>query len=285
MPELPEVEIFKRFIDHNALNQTITAVTVRHPKGLRDISPETLSKITQGQQFSETLRRGKYLLAKLEPSSKASASKKVKTKHPEAWILFHFGMTGCLSYKPLNQPGFNAYEDDVNRDAHIRVSFTLADGGQLHFHDQRLFGYVSLVEDPQTYFQSKKLGPDALSITEAEFLSRLAGRKGAVKPVLMDQSVVAGLGNIYADELLFQTHIHPERSVASLTPAACKKLYHLMQDILSRTIALEVERDDLPADYLWHQRKTKGYCPRDGLPLSVQSVGGRTTYFCPHCQV
>jgi formamidopyrimidine-DNA glycosylase len=279
MPELPEVEIFKRFLDRHALNQEITAVTVRHPKGLRNISPEALSAITSKNQFAETQRRGKHLLAKLSP-----ILGQANPKHPGPWLHFHFGMTGCLSYASPSQPAVNAYGDDLNRDSHIRVSFALTDGGQFHFHDQRLFGFISLVDDPAAYFQAKKLGPDALTVSETEFLKQLSGRKGSIKPLLMDQSVVAGLGNIYVDELLFQAYLHPQRPMASLEPVTLGKLHALMQEILTRTIALKVDRDQLPPHYLWHQRKAKGYCPRDGLPLSVQTVGGRTTYFCPHCQ-
>lgn len=279
MPELPEVEIFKRFIDRHALNQPIQAAEVRHPKGLKDLSPETLTKITRHNGFVQTLRRGKHLLAQLNP-----VEPKAKRMNPPHWLLFHFGMTGCLSYAPPHQAAINAYGDDINRDAHIRVSFTLADGGQLRFHDQRLFGYISLIHDPDAYFQAKKLGPDALTVEEGEFLRQLAGRKGAIKPVLMDQSVVAGLGNIYVDELLFQMQLHPEQTLANVSPQARKHLHRLMQEILENSIALNTDRDQLPAGYLWHHRKPKGHCPRDGHLLSVQTVGGRTTYFCPKCQ-
>jgi formamidopyrimidine-DNA glycosylase len=283
MPELPEVEIFRRFMERHALNQPIEGVDVLHPKGLRDLSPETFRKISINHSFTETIRRGKHLLAKLEPA--AGQHTKTKSQHsPTPWLLFHFGMTGIFSYKAPGQPSVNAYEDTINRDAHIRVRFTLTDGGQFNFHDQRLFGYISQVDDPEAYFREKKLGPDALSVDEAEFTRQLARKKGALKPVLMDQSVVAGLGNIYADELLFQAQLHPAHPVSSLKPKAVRQLHELMQDILNRTIALDVERDDLPAHYLWHQRKAGCHCPRDGQPLHVETIGGRTTYFCPKCQ-
>jgi formamidopyrimidine-DNA glycosylase len=280
MPELPEVEIFKRFMDRHALNQPIQAVEVRHPKGLRGVTEATLSTVLLHNQLVKTLRRGKHLLAQLNP-----VNPKGPALSPPHWLLFHFGMTGCLSYTAPNQLALNAYGDGINRDAHIRVSFTLADGGKLHFHDQRLFGYIGLIHDPQAYFQSKKLGPDALTVDEAEFLKQLRHKKGAIKPVLMDQSVVAGLGNIYVDELLFQMQLHPEQAMANLSPTTLSQLHSRMQEILSRSIALKTDRDQLPPSYLWHQRQPKGHCPRDGQLLSIQTVGGRTTYFCPQCQL
>lgn len=285
MPELPEVEIFRRFMERHALQQTIQDVQILHPKGLRDLSPNAFRDMTVGHQFVETLRRGKHLLARLSnPEAHTSTKRGNANTQPADWLLFHFGMTGIFSYQAAGQPSVNAYEDTINRDAHIRVSFSLANGGQFNFHDQRLFGYVSHTNDPQAYFQQKKLGPDALSITEPEFARQLERRKGALKPVLMDQAVVAGLGNIYADELLFQTHLHPEHPVSQLNAKTIRQLHEQMQDILNRTIALDVERDDLPKGYLWHQRKAKGHCPRDGQPLQVESIEGRTTYFCPKCQ-
>ena len=162
MPELPEVEIFKRFIDRHALNQGIQRVTVRHPKGLRDLSPEVLQCMALHHCFNQTLRRGKYLMAKLEPVMASSPSRSEKpddcpaqasSPHRSPWLLFHFGMTGCLSYTSAQGQSVNAYGDGINRDAHIRVSFEFADGGQLHFHDQRLFGYISAVDNPRPSFR------------------------------------------------------------------------------------------------------------------------------------
>jgi len=283
MPELPEVEIFRRFMERHALHQPIEGVQVLHPKGLRDLSPAQLKKMAVNHCFTDTVRRGKHLLARLEPAERASSAHQPAQEEAD-WLLFHFGMTGIFSYKAPDQPTINAYEDDINRDTHIRVSFTLANGSRFNFHDQRLFGYISQVDEPEAYFKAKKLGPDALTIGKDEFARQLTRKKGALKPVLMDQSVVAGLGNIYADELLFQAQLHPQHPVGELKLKAVAQLHELMQDILNRTIALDVERDDLPANYLWHQRKAKGHCPRDGHALEVETIGGRTTYFCPKCQ-
>ena len=101
----------------------------------------------------------------------------------------------------------------------------------------------------------------------------------------MNQSVIAGLGNIYVDELLFQLKLHPAQPVSSLKLALLNRMHQEMQDILNNSIQLDTDRDALPAHYLWHQRHPKGHCPRDGHPFRIESVGGRTTYFCPQCQV
>jgi len=286
MPELPEVEIFRRFMERHALRQNITAVQVLHPKGLRSVSEADFQNALVGNRFVETQRRGKYLLARLEPAN--TAPQRTKTKRKASlqtnWVVFHFGMTGIFSYASPQQKPVNAYEDDLNRESHIRVSFLLENGGKFHFHDQRLFGYVSLTEQADTFFASKKLGPDALTVDAQEFEQKLKGKKGALKPVLMDQSIVAGLGNIYADELLFQTALHPAHPIHTLSSEQRLLLHSTMQDILNRTIALKVDRDQLPDHYLWHQRQAKGHCPRDGSALNIETIGGRTTYYCPECQ-
>jgi formamidopyrimidine-DNA glycosylase len=278
MPELPEVEIFRRFLERYALKQTICAVSVLHPKGVRSIAPEILVRLTEGSAFLETQRRGKILLARL-----GKTGHDLQPSH-HSWVLFHFGMTAYFSYTPPDSPTINAYGDRVSQKSHIRVSFRLADGGLLNFHDQRLFGYVSLIDNPEAYFQSKKLGPDALAVDRPMFIQQLNKRKGAIKPVLMDQAVIAGLGNVYADELLFQANLHPEHAVADLNTAQLEQLHALMQEILKQVIDLKVDREKLPADYLWHQRNPKGLCPRDHSPFLIKTIGGRTTYFCAKCQ-
>jgi formamidopyrimidine-DNA glycosylase len=278
MPELPEVETFKRFIDNHALKKPIEQVQVFKEKILSGVTTTELQQAVEHHQFSHTLRHGKYLFVEVTPKQTKTSTK------PSGWVLLHFGMTGYLSYWDKQKTLVNAYGDPTRPHAHIRVQFDFKDDSHLAFHEQRMFGYIALISDPQTYIKEKKLGPDALAMDEQTFLERLKQRKGQMKPILMDQTFVAGIGNVYADEMLFQCHIHPQKTNSELNTKERKHLFQQMRDVLQNTVHYRADRDQLPRDYLLHHRRPKGRCPRDKTPLESKSVGGRTTYFCPVCQ-
>ncbi|HEY9687875.1 MAG TPA: DNA-formamidopyrimidine glycosylase family protein [Coleofasciculaceae cyanobacterium] len=271
MPELPEVEVFKRFVDRHALHKAIQSCAVFNPKILEPGLEAVLASVVVGHCFVETERCGKHLFIRLDGQ-------------PTQWLILHFGMTGYLSWFKDKARIVNAYGDPARTDGHIRVQFDFADGGHLAFHEQRMFGKLGLIDDPADYIRANHLGPDALSIEREVFLSGLAQRKGQVKPVLMDQALVAGVGNVYADEILFQCRIHPARRIGDLFDAERDCLYEQMREVLLKTVAVDADRDRLPEGYLTHHRTKKGHCPRDHQPLNIQTIGGRTTYFCPQCQ-
>ncbi len=278
MPELPEVETFKRFIDRYALGRAVQEVQVLHPKILEGVTQAALIAAVQGNCFTRTVRRGKHLFIGLAPAGGKTNVKALP------WLYLHFGMTGYLSYTEQGRTMVNAYGDPARTDAHVRVRFAFEDGSHLDFHEQRLFGKAGLVDDPQAYMDAKRLGPDALDVDCKTFLAALKRRKGQIKPVLLDQSLVAGIGNVYADEMLFQCRIHPEKRVADLSQGQLDCLYAQMVAVLQNTVDAEAAREQLPKGYLIHHRGKKGRCPRDKTPLAVQTIGGRTTYFCPACQ-
>lgn len=278
MPELPEVETFKRFIDRHALGRAVQDVQVLHPKILEGVTQAAFIAAVRGHCFTRTMRRGKHLFIALASAGGESNAKALP------WLYLHFGMTGYLSYTDDGLTMVNAYGDPSRTDAHVRVRFCFEGGSHLDFHEQRLFGKAGLVDDPQAYMDAKRLGPDALAMDCKTFLAALNKRKGQIKPVLLDQSLVAGIGNVYADEMLFQCRIHPERRVADLSPGQLDCLYAQMVDVLQNTVDAEADRDQLPKGYLIHHRAKKGRCPCDKTLLAVQTIGGRTTYFCPACQ-
>lgn len=278
MPELPEVETFKRFVDRHALGRVVSQVQILHPKILEGVTESAFLSAIQGNCFVSTLRRGKHLFVQLEPG------KGKAPKRPLPWLYLHFGMTGYLSYTDHGKTVVNAYGDPARTDAHVRVRFIFDDGSHFDFHEQRLFGKAGLVDNPEEYLRAKRLGPDALDVDLQTFLAELKKRKGQIKAVLLDQSLVAGIGNVYADEMLFQCGIHPEVRVAGLSPAKLECLYAHMIDVLQRTVDAEADREQLPKGYLIHYRSKKSRCPRDKSPLAIITVGGRTTYFCPICQ-
>lgn len=275
MPELPEVETFRRFAERHALHQPVREVRVFTPRILEGVTESKLKKNVEGHSLRGTRRVGKHLLIEIEPGRTADAP---------GWLFLHFGMTGYLSYSKGDETWINAYGDPARPEAHIRVQFEFEDGGLFNFHEQRMFGKLGLTQDAEAYFRSRKLGPDALEVERKPFVESLKKRKGQLKPALMDQSLVAGVGNVYADELLYQCGLHPERKVSDLKAGELDCVYRQMVEVLQNTVAVDSDRDQLPPGYLLHTRRPKGRCPKGDHPLEIKTIGGRTTYFCPVCQ-
>ncbi len=283
MPELPEVETFRRFTERYALQVPVADVRVFKPKILEQTSEADLRQALTGRVLTRTRRTGKHLLVKIDSASQSDCSEMRRTQAP-GWLFLHFGMTGYLSYQREGQTVVNAYGNTALPQAHIRVQLVLADGGLFNFHEQRMFGKLGLTSDAEAYFQARKLGPDALTVDLETFVAALQKRKGQLKPALMDQSLVAGVGNVYADEALYQTGLHPGRQASGLSAKELTALHQQVVDVLQHTVAVAADRDQLPAHYMLHQRHPKAVCPSGGHRLSIESFGGRTTYFCPICQ-
>jgi formamidopyrimidine-DNA glycosylase len=256
MPELPEVEIYSRFFADHALHQRIARVDVRDERILGEIRAERFARELKGRAFEEVRRHGKHLFADAG----------------NTWLHLHFGMTGDLAYfgKPDEMPRF------------ARVVFAFDNGRSLAFEDMRLFGVVDLVPSPDAFITDHRLGPDPLdeSFDLRAFRALLAGRKGAVKSLLMTQEVIAGIGNLYADETLFQTSIHPRRPVDALSAAEVQSVFKTMRRVLRDVIARKERGDDYAPRYLIHHREEGDRCPRCGGSIARTVVFGRTTYYC-----
>ncbi|WP_303674852.1 Fpg/Nei family DNA glycosylase [Vampirovibrio chlorellavorus] len=278
MPELPEVETFRRFTERYALHSPVTDIRVFRPKILENTTEAALQEALTGRCLGETRRVGKHLLVKIAPLPK------IESEPQAGWLFLHFGMTGYLSFERDGQTVVNAYGNPALPQAHIRVQLVLADGGLFNFHEQRMFGKLGLTADADRYFEARKLGPDALNVDRETFVTALQKRKGQLKPALMDQSLVAGVGNVYADEALYQSGLHPGRQACGLSAKEAKALHQQVVDVLQRTVDVAADRDHLPAHYMLHQRHPKAVCPKAGHPLHIAPFGGRTTYFCSVCQ-
>jgi formamidopyrimidine-DNA glycosylase len=272
VPELPEVETYARYFAKHALHQRIKSVRVLDERILADIRKETFIRKLRGREFTEVRRHGKHLFARAGWQMADGRWQKASAKplpsairHPpsEIWLHLHFGMTGDLSY----------YRDEPPRFA--KVVFDFDDGAHLAFEDMRLFGLANLVDSPDAFIRDRKLGPDPLELTFKAFAQVLEGRRGAIKSLLMSQEILAGLGNLYVDEILFQTSIHPRRLVHRLRDAETRALFTNMRRILKTAIAR-----DLPPRALFHHRDTDEPCPRCGGTLRRAVVFGRTTYYC-----
>jgi formamidopyrimidine-DNA glycosylase len=255
MPELPEVETFKRYLDSTSLHQRITNVDVRDAYVLKRVSARELVRRLKRRRFENSHRHGKHLFVR--------AGSKL-------WLRLHFGMTGSLEYLK---------HDEIAPKA-ARVIFRFTDNCRLAFDDQRKFGEIELIEDLDEFLQTRGLGPDALEISLSHFKAIIGKHRGAVKAILLNQQLIAGIGNLYADEILFRARIHPATEAArDLTG-----LFRAMRYVLEKAIALKTDFNRLPKSWLLTHRGKAGRCPHCGRALKSATIGGRTSWFCAHCQ-
>jgi formamidopyrimidine-DNA glycosylase len=259
MPELPEVEIFKRYLDATSLHQRIDGVDVRKAYVLKDVTAQALARGLKGRRFESSRRHGKHLFVRADG---------------EVWLRLHFGMTGSLHYFKKNE--------EVPR--HTRVLFIFADNHRLAFDDQRQFGQIGLLNDIDEFLKTHALGPDALEIDLAEFRKIVGRHRGALKSILLNQQLIAGIGNIYADEILFRAHMHPATEISRVSDKALTKLFKATHYILEKAIASKADVNQIPKSWLLPHRGKHGKCPRCGRELKSLPIGGRTAWFCPHCQ-
>jgi formamidopyrimidine-DNA glycosylase len=276
MPELPEVETYARYFTSHALHQRIARVHVRDERILADIRKETFVRKLKGRAFTEVRRHGKHLFARAgwqmadgrwrRTSSKPLPSA-IRHLPSEIWLHLHFGMTGDLKY----------YEDAAAEPRFSKVIFDFDNGAHLAFEDVRLFGLANVVDSPDAFIDARGLGPDPLdrSFTYKRFADILDKRRGAIKSLLMSQEIIAGLGNLYADEILFQSSIHPRRTIDRLRDAEKRAIFDTMRRILRTAL----ERD-LPPRSLFHHREEGERCPKCEGTLHRTVVFGRTTYYC-----
>jgi formamidopyrimidine-DNA glycosylase len=259
MPELPEVEIFKRYLDATSLHQRIGDVDVRNAYVLKDVTARELARRLKGRRFESSRRHGKHLFVRADG---------------ELWVRLHFGMTGSLQY----------FKNDEQAPRHARVVFVFANSHRLAFDDQRQFGQIGLLKDVDEFLKKRALGSDALDLGLGEFRKIVGKHRGAVKSVLMNQRLISGIGNIYADEILFRTRIHPATEIARLNDEALTKLFRATHSVLGKAIAAKADTNQMPQSWLLPHRGKGGKCPRCGRRLKSATIGGRTAWFCPLCQ-
>jgi formamidopyrimidine-DNA glycosylase len=270
MPELPEVETTVRSLRQPLLGQTFTGVRNQWPRHIATPDLQELQARIQGQRIETINRRGKYLVFTL---SKGDS------------LLIHLKMSGHLSVLDRRAP----------LSKHVHTVFELASGRELRFRDPRKFGRVYLVSDPERILG--KLGPEPLehSFTANVLQERLQGRKRVIKPLLLDQSFIAGVGNIYANEALFYARIHPERRSDSLTLEETKALHRAIRKSLNLGLANQGASIDqyrkpdgslgtMQNEFVVHNREEQP-CVRCYGIVQRMVLGGRSTYFCPECQL
>ena len=269
MPELPEVETYRRYLEETSLNQKITDFTAEDPKRQLTMPYLEFRQELKGSKMVGTTRIGKHLLVRLDNGKVLS---------------LHFGMTGDLHYYrlPEDAPRFE------------RATFSFDSGFKLAFVDSRKFGRIGLWASEEEYIKAKSLGPDALVISEEDLQKHLQKRKSPIKPALLDQKIMAGIGNWLADEILFQAKLHPETIAAIITKPQLTKLVNAIREVLETSIEKEAVYRELPRTYIIHAREwdespytgkdVHKNCPVCAETLLKTTVGGRATYLCPHCQ-
>ncbi|MGD1894574.1 MAG: DNA-formamidopyrimidine glycosylase family protein [Cyclobacteriaceae bacterium] len=252
MPELPEVATYKKYFDLAATGRRVTEVEVVEPRVVT-VSPEELQQQVVGQRWEETQQIGKHLLVKLSEGG---------------WMTVHFGMTGSL----------RSFKDREDAPRFTKVLFALDDGFFLSFRCPRILGRIGLTDSLADYQRAKKLGPDALTVSWEDFQDRLDGRSALIKPLLMNQSTVAGLGNWIVDDILYQAGIHPEKRANELTETEVRAIFDKMKYILETAIELESRYEDFHDDFLVTYRWSKNQHRQDEINLEILKVGGRSTY-------
>lgn len=261
MPELPDVELLARRLRRAAAGRTIRRVRVLSPATIRSSSPAAFSRFLRGRRIEAVERRGKYLLIRLSSGATAVA---------------HLRMTGDFEVVPARRAVH----------PHTRVIFNL--GAQdMRFVDQRRFGHIDLVphQDLAKFAPLASVGMEPLSadFTFEGFRALMAGRRGTVKSALLRQDLLAGIGNLYADEILWRARIAPTRAISSLAPVRLRRLYRAVRTVLKEAVR-GLSRHGRPVGALLEVRESDRPCPRCGRILTVSTVAGRTTYACSRCQ-
>lgn len=265
MPELPEVETIKRDLEKAILGKKITEVCVHNPAVIREPSVDRFKKGLKGATIKKILRKAKVLIIELS-NGKA--------------LAIHLKMTGQLVYPGSNQKS--------------RVSFHLSDNKTLDFNDQRLFGELRLLDNWHSLKFIKSLGPEPFDLNPGKFKTMLTAKKTKIKPLLMDQTFISGIGNLYAAESLFQARIDPRRPAQSLSDTEKETLFRTIKDVLSEAIRyggssvddyvrVSGKRGDYAKYHKVYGREGKNCFSCKSLVKRI-SLGGRGTYFCPQCQ-
>jgi formamidopyrimidine-DNA glycosylase len=274
MPEMPEVETMVRDLAPHVVGRTISAVEAPFPGSIVWPSLDEFRIRVRNHTITDVTRRGKYASFQLASGDA---------------LIVHRGMTGALLLRRPEQP----------REPHVRVIFLLDNELELRFDDPRKFGRVYVMEahGSEQPLPWAKLGPEPLShdFTAAALARNLRERKALLKPLLLSQSIVAGLGNIYVDEVLFRARIHPLRRANSLKQAEMKRLHAAIQDVLSAAIDgrgttfrsyVDIDgRQGTFQESLLVFHRAGAACPRclKGIIERIV-VGGRGTHVCPRCQ-
>jgi formamidopyrimidine-DNA glycosylase len=271
VPELPEVETVRRALDRSMRGARIARVELRRPDLRRPFPADFVRRLT-GQTVESVTRRGKYLLAHLDSGDT---------------LLVHLGMSGSFRARPRNEP-------DAEADSHDHVVLELSSGIVVTFNDPRRFGLMDLVgaQEAAAHETLRALGPEPLgaAFDAAVLASVCAGKRVSLKVALLDQRLVAGVGNIYASEALHHARLSPRRRASTIATRGgdprdtAIRLVAGIKAVLSQAVARQ-EQAYGAGRFRVYDREGQP-CPRRGCPGTIRRItqAGRSTYFCPSCQ-
>jgi formamidopyrimidine-DNA glycosylase len=283
VPELPEVETVARGLRQTVLGRRIVSVRLGKTDFIDD--PVALEQHLPGRRIDAVDRYGKFMLVRLS-GAESNGGHAAPSENGDAApaLLVHLGMTGHLAPSAATQPC----------EKHTHVCLLLDDGRELRYTDARRFGRMAYLDPPAVTEELTKFGADPLEVGAAEFAGRIRSRGARIKALLLDQSVLRGVGNIYADESLWRARIHPARLGARLSTKEAETLRKMLQDVLRKAIASRgssisdfLDADGEPGEYQRHHRaygREGKRCYRCGTPIRRVIVAGRSSYFCPKCQ-
>lgn len=266
MPELPDVECLKQYLRSTSLRKKILDVECRDGQLLVGVKPDRLRRRLVGRAFRTVSRRGKFLIVQVD---------RLREK-----LIFHFGMTGDLHY-------VNQRSDETGLDRFTRAVFKFENGRELRWINPRKLGRIYLVKDLRLVPLLRDLGPDPLTVSQRSFLRLLQKHERKnIKAFILDQRAIAGIGNVYADEILFRGCLSPQRKLRTLSPTAKVGLFRSMREVLREAVQRRPPMGMLyGALWLLPERRGAMRCPRDrGHRLTRGRVAGRTTVYCPFCQ-
>jgi len=271
MPELPEVESVVRSLcssSSSLIGRRIEQGFIHGSRVISGCSAEEFLQRLQHACFTRIERHGKYLFFEMQPGCATTAV--------PFFLVIHLRMTGRLYLVPVPERSAK----------YTRLSLILSEQLALRFDDPRTFGRAWLVEHPSIV--TSTLGPDALTVTVQEFTTRLAGSKRQLKPLLLDQSFVAGIGNIYADEILFRSRLHPLTNSRNLAPNEVHRLHQAVRTVLEEAVEAHGANIDgvfKAGNFIVSVYGRSGKkCRICESPILRITVGQRGTHFCPECQ-
>ena len=259
MPELPEAEANRQRVERECLNRTIEAAELGDNVTYIELPGDNERARLVGRQFTETHRHGKLIFA----GSKTGP-----------WICVHLGMTGSL--RPFDAP------DDPPDHTKFLVRFE--GDRRLAFRCPRKLGWVRVVDSPEEEIERIGFGPDALDLSEKAFIEIVGGTNGAVKSALMAQRKLAGIGNLWSDEILYRTGVAPEHVASDIAKSKLVEMHGAMRDILRDVVKTDAAYSKLPDDWLIRHRKKGATCRTCGGTIVKEKVGGRSAYYCPDHQ-
>lgn len=281
MPELPEVETVARGLRQAVLGRRILSVTLGKTDFIDD--PVALEEHLPGRRIEAVERYGKFMLLRLSPRVTTNGNYG-DDGAKQASLLVHLGMTGQLAPSPAEKP----------TETHTHVCMLLDDGRELRYTDARRFGRIAYLTEVPLAAELTRFGADPLEVSKEEFVKRIRGRRARIKALLLDQGVLRGVGNIYADESLWRAKIHPAQLGGKLDRKQTETLWRALQEILRKAILMRgssisdfLDAEGEPGEY---QRRHRAYgregkgCHRCGTMIRRGIVAGRSSYFCPKCQ-